>query len=196
MLKPLTVWITTNCGKLLDGNNRLPYLCREKHVCRLRNNKPNMGTADWFKIGKGVRQDCILSPCLFNLCSECCAAELSRSVMPYSLQSHGLYPTRLICPWGFSRQEYWSGLPCRHPGDLSNPGIEPRSPHCRRILYHLSHQWSSCILEWIAYSFTRESAQPKNWTEISFIVGEFFTNCNAKCETSWSWNQDCQGKYQ
>ena len=30
-------------------------------------------------------------------------------------------------PWGFSRQEYWSGLPCPPPGDLANPGTEPRS---------------------------------------------------------------------
>ena len=29
---------------------------------------------------------------------------------------------------GFSRQEYWSGLPCCPPGDLPNPGIKPRSP--------------------------------------------------------------------
>ena len=29
---------------------------------------------------------------------------------------------------GFSRQEYWSGLPCPPPGDLPNPGIKPRSP--------------------------------------------------------------------
>ena len=29
---------------------------------------------------------------------------------------------------GFSRQEYWSGLPCPPPGDLPNPGVEPRSP--------------------------------------------------------------------
>ena len=29
---------------------------------------------------------------------------------------------------GFSRQEYWSGLPFSSPGDLTNPGIEPRSP--------------------------------------------------------------------
>ena len=29
---------------------------------------------------------------------------------------------------GFSRQEYWSGLPCPLPGDLPNPGIKPRSP--------------------------------------------------------------------
>ena len=30
----------------------------------------NGGTTDWFQIGKGVRQDCILSPCLFNLYAE------------------------------------------------------------------------------------------------------------------------------
>ena len=29
---------------------------------------------------------------------------------------------------GFSKQEYWSGLPCPPPGDFPNPGIEPRSP--------------------------------------------------------------------
>ena len=34
---------------------------------------------------------------------------------------------RLLCPWGFSRLEYWSGLPRPPPGDLPNPGIEPRS---------------------------------------------------------------------
>ena len=35
---------------------------------------------------------------------------------------------------GFSRQEYWSGLPFPSPGDLPNPGIEPRSPHCKKML--------------------------------------------------------------
>ena len=44
----------------------------------------------------------------------------------------------LVSPWtvarqaplstGFSRQEYWSGLPCPPPGDLPDPGIEPGSP--------------------------------------------------------------------
>ena len=34
-------------------------------------------------------------------------------------------PTRLLCPWGFSRQEYWSGLPCPSLGDLPHPGIKP-----------------------------------------------------------------------
>ena len=52
----------------------------------------------------------------------------SHSVVSDPLLPHGLQPTRLLCPRGFSRQEYWSGLPCPPPGDLPNPGIEPRSP--------------------------------------------------------------------
>ena len=53
-------------------------------------------------------------------------------------------------PMGFSRQEYWSGLPCPLLGDLLNPGIEPRPSTCRQILYHLSHQGSPnyALLSW------------------------------------------------
>ena len=45
----------------------------------------------------------------------CCAQSLS----PF----HGAPPSM-----GLSRQEYWSGLTCTPPGNLPNPGIEPRSP--------------------------------------------------------------------
>ena len=41
---------------------------------------------------------------------------------------------------GFSRQEYWSGLPFPSAGDLPDPRIEPRSPHCRQTFSPLSHQ--------------------------------------------------------
>ena len=37
-------------------------------------------------------------------------------------------PAGLLCPWGFSRQEYRSGLPFPSLGDLPGPGIEPPSP--------------------------------------------------------------------
>ena len=47
----------------------------------------------------------------------------SRSVMSNSLRPRGLPPSM-----GFSRQEYWSGLPFPSPGDLPHPGIKPRSP--------------------------------------------------------------------
>ena len=36
--------------------------------------------------------------------------------------------TSLLCPWDFSRQEYWNELPFPSPGDLPDPGIEPTSP--------------------------------------------------------------------
>ena len=44
-------------------------------------------------------------------------------------------------PWsmGFSRQEYWSGLPCSPPGDLPDPGIEPISPALQADSLLLSH---------------------------------------------------------
>ena len=53
---------------------------------------------------------------------------LSHSVVSSSLQPHALESARLLCPWGFFRPEYWSGLPLHPPGDLPNPGIKPRSP--------------------------------------------------------------------
>ena len=58
--------------------------------------------------------------------SVCCCAVLSHSVVSSSLWCYGLQPSRLLCLWRFSRQEYWSGLPCPPPGDLPKPGMEPR----------------------------------------------------------------------
>ena len=51
----------------------------------------------------------------------------SGSVMSNSLQPPGLQPARSLCPWGFSKQEYWNALPYPPPGNLPNPGIKPRS---------------------------------------------------------------------
>ena len=47
--------------------------------------------------------------------------------MSDSLQPHGLWPTSSV-HGGFCRQESWSGLTFPSPGDLPDPGIEPRSP--------------------------------------------------------------------
>ena len=57
-----------------------------------------------------------------------CVCMLSCLVVFDSVWPNGLQPARVLCPWGFSRQEYWSGLPCPSPGDLPNPEIESRSP--------------------------------------------------------------------
>ena len=56
------------------------------------------------------------------------ACGLSHSAMSNSFRPLGLWPTRLLCPWRVSRQEYWSRLPCLPPGDLPSSGIKPRSP--------------------------------------------------------------------
>ena len=58
--------------------------------------------------------------------STMCCAVLSCSVISSSLQAHGRWPARLFCLWGFSRQEYRSGLLCPAPGDLPNSAIQPR----------------------------------------------------------------------
>ena len=71
--KPLTVWITTSCGKFLEEIGILDHL-----TCLLRNLyagqeatvRSGHGTTDWLQIRKGVSQGCILSPCLFNLHAE------------------------------------------------------------------------------------------------------------------------------
>ena len=59
-------------------------------------------------------------------------SEISENVSCSGLSSflwpHGLEPVSLLCPWGFSRQECWSGLPCPPPGDLPDPGIKTESP--------------------------------------------------------------------
>ena len=68
--KPLTVWITINCGKFFEMGIPPPELPPEKSICRSRRNRTRHGTTDWFQIGKGAHQGCILSPCLFNLCAE------------------------------------------------------------------------------------------------------------------------------
>ena len=54
----------------------------------------------------------------------------------------------------------------------SNPGF----PHCRRILYQLSHKRSPRILERVAYPFSSGSSWPRNQTGASCIAGRFFTS--------------------
>ena len=72
MPKPLTVWIITN-WKILKGMGipvHLTCLLKNMHAGQEATVRTGHGTIDWFHIGKGVHQGCILSPCLFNLYAE------------------------------------------------------------------------------------------------------------------------------
>ena len=71
---------------------------------------------------------------------------MRRSVMSDSLRPHGLQPTRLLCPWDFpgnsTRVDCHFLLQGIFPTQQSNPGL----PHCKQMLYHLSHQGSLTVI--------------------------------------------------
>ena len=87
-------------------------------------------------------------------------------------------PARLLC----ARNSSGQNTEVRFSMDLPNPGIFPTQgsnlglPHCRQVLYHLSHQGSPRILEWAAYPFSMGSSWPRNQTRVSCIAGGFFTS--------------------
>ena len=98
--------------------------------------------------------------------------------MQCSAKSLQLYPT-LYSPMnctcqaplsmGFSRQEYWSGLPYPPPGDLPNPGIKPVS------LISCISRSANRTVEWVPMPYSRGSSQPRDQTCVSCIAGGFFT---------------------
>ena len=80
-----------------------------------------------------------------------------------TLQPHGLQPTRLLSPWGSSRQESWSGLPFRTPGYLPDSRTEPMSlmsPALAVIFFPTTPTWE---------------AQPWDRNQVSHSAGRFFT---------------------
>ena len=72
MCKPLTMWITTNYGKYLEMgiSDHLTCLLENLYAGQEGTVRTGHGTMDWFKIGKGIHQGYVLSPCLFNLYAE------------------------------------------------------------------------------------------------------------------------------
>ncbi|KAJ1063485.1 hypothetical protein K5549_021582, partial [Capra hircus] len=71
--KPLTVWITKKLWKILKEMgipDHLTCLLRNLYAGQEATVRTGHGTTNWFQIGKGVCQGCILSPCLFNLYAE------------------------------------------------------------------------------------------------------------------------------
>ena len=79
--------------------------------------------------------------------------------MSDSLQPHGLYS-----PWNSPGQNTGVGSLSLFQGIFPTQGSSSGFPHCRQILYQLSHKGSPRILEWVAYSFFSWSSQPRNQT--------------------------------
>ena len=95
----------------------------------------------------------------------------SRSIVSNSLQPHGLNS-----PWNSPGKNTGVGSLSLLQGIFPTQGSNPDLPHCRQILYQLSHKGSPRILEWVAYPFSSRSSRLRDRTGVSCIAGRFFTN--------------------
>ena len=77
----------------------------------------------------------------------------SHSFLSNSLRHHGLYG-----PWNSPGQNTGVGSHSLLQGTFPTQGSSPGLLHCRQIVYHLSHQGSPRILEWVAYPFSSRSS--------------------------------------
>ena len=108
-LKPLNVWITTNCGKFFKEMripDHLVFLLRNPYASQESTVRTGHGTMDWFQIGKGVRQGCILSPCFFNFYAE------------YIVQNAGLNETQAGIQISGTWRRKWQPTPVFLPGKV------------------------------------------------------------------------------
>ena len=98
-------------------------------------------------------------------------ALLSRSVVSDSLQqSPWTVVHQLLCPWGFSRQEYWSELPCSPQQDLPNTGIEPRSPTLQEDSPSYQLWWSFVLNK---LDFSAASGTDNSLTYLNMFLSSF-----------------------
>ena len=123
----VTLVLTAGKQEPRDGHPGFHRGCRHRELVLKHTAAPGQPLQDLQRHQAGYLQ-CPLTVILGGRWGFLYCAVLRDSVVSDSLWPHGLKPTRLLCLWGFSRQEYWSGLPCPPPGDLTNPGIKPRSP--------------------------------------------------------------------
>ena len=101
----------------------------------------------------------------FASCVQLCATPWTDCSLPGSFV-HGESPDKNT---GLGCHALLRGI---FPTQGSNPGLL----HFRQVLYHLSHEGSPRILEWVAYPFSKGSSQSRNQTRVSCLAGRFFTS--------------------
>ena len=102
----------------------------------------------------------------------------------HSVMSHSLQPRGLCGPWNSPDQNSGVGSCSLLQGIFPTQRLNTGLPHCRWILYQLSHQGSPRILERVTYLFSSRSSWPRNQTGVSCIAGRFFTSWVTR-ETSY-----------
>ena len=114
------------------------------------------GTMDWFKIGKGVQQGYILSPSLLDFYAEYimrntgleeaqAGIKIARRVKVKVAQLCLTHcdPMDLYTPWNSPGHNIGVGSLSLLQGIVPTQGLNPCLPHCRQILYQLSHRGSA-----------------------------------------------------
>ena len=86
--------------------------------------------------------------------------------------SDSLRPHRLYSPWNSPGQNTGVGSLSLLQGIFPTQGSKPGLPHCRWILYQLSHKGSPRILECVAYPFSSRSSQPRNRTGVPALQAD------------------------
>ena len=78
----------------------------------------------------------------------------------------------LYSPWNSPGQNTGVGSLSLLQRIFPTQGSSPGLPHCRQILYQLSHKGSPKILEWVAWSFSRGSSQSRDQTQVSTMQAD------------------------
>ena len=121
-------------------------------------------------------------------------------------------PARLLSTWGFSKQEYWSGLPCPHLWDLLNPGIEPRSPALLvdslpsespgKNRYRCIYNWVTLQYNWNYHNMVNQlKYKTKSWkkqkAELDYfvLIKNILTLLNYHLKSVEVYFNICQGKF-
>ena len=113
----------------------------------------------WKKLQRLITAYSYLIVCVC-VCVCVCMHLCTRAYMSLSVTS---WTGHISLSMGFSRQEYWSGLPFPSPGDLPDQGSNLGLPHCGQIFYHVSHQLPFYL------HLSRRSSWPRDWIQVSWV---------------------------
>ena len=102
----------------------------------------------------------------------CCLVAQSCTTL---LQPHRLKPTRLLCPWGFSRQEYWNGLPfgaLPFTRESSWPRDRTHISLIGRWILYCWGSWGTCLMVMMAAESHSSFREPANSQDVLTAISD------------------------
>ena len=165
MPKPLTVWITTNWKSLKEMGipDHPTCLLRNLYAGQDATVRTEHGKTEWFQIGKGVCQGCILSPCLFNLYAE------------YIMQNAG---------WMKHKLESWllGEISITSDMQMIQPSWQKVKRNWKALDESERREWKSCLKAQLQKTKIMASGPITSWqidgeTVTDFIFGVLQNHC-------------------